>query len=227
MILGNQWYCNVPVFRKEIRLKYQFNASFSICICTGRQNVFRMKPLGIKLHALEFKVFQFLTWKITFYCNCLEDFLTFRNMACNSRKYSCCRLLPSNEITYRINVTANESILSWREWWTRCEDTEVWRSPALWRIHFIHRRFLHNKKWLYSYRTGQDRTQKKTFIYVFTMKKLHIPYVSVKVKLKLRESYWKNNRMVKLRTSQLVLLKVKRQNVWKSVNTFSYIPKLP
>ena len=38
------------------RLKYQFNASFSIYICTGRQNVFSMKTLGIKLHAFEFSV---------------------------------------------------------------------------------------------------------------------------------------------------------------------------
>ena len=35
-------------------LQYQYNTSFSIYISTGRQNVFTIKSLGIKLHAVEF-----------------------------------------------------------------------------------------------------------------------------------------------------------------------------
>ena len=35
-------------------LQYLYNASFSICISTGRQNVFTIKPQGIKLQAFKF-----------------------------------------------------------------------------------------------------------------------------------------------------------------------------
>ena len=115
--------------------------------------------------------------------NCLEDFLTFRYMAWSAWKYCCSKLLLSNELTYQMNVTENESILSWWEWWTSCGVTEVWRTPALWRIYFIRWRFLHNITWLNSHRTGQDL---KKVIYAFAIEKLLIPYVTVKLKLKLR-----------------------------------------
>ena len=49
---------------------------------------------------------------MTFYHNCLDDFLTFRNMARNILKYCCSKLLPSNELTYQLNFTENESIPS-------------------------------------------------------------------------------------------------------------------
>ena len=97
-----------------------------------------------------------LTRDITFNHNCLEDFLTFRFMAWKTWKYCCSKLLPRSELTYQMNVTENESILSWWEWWTSCGVTEVWRTPALWRIYFIRWRFLHNITWLNSHRTGQD-----------------------------------------------------------------------
>ena len=44
-------------------LQYQYNTLFSIWICTGRQNIFTMMPLWIKLHAFEFKTFQFLGYQ--------------------------------------------------------------------------------------------------------------------------------------------------------------------
>ena len=97
-----------------------------------------------------------LTRDITFNHNCLEDFLTFRFMAWKTWKYCCSKLLPRSELTYQMNVIENESILSWWEWWTSCGATEVWRTPALWRIYFIRWRFLHNITWLNSHRTGQD-----------------------------------------------------------------------
>ena len=88
-------------------------------------------------------------------------------MAWNAWKYYCSKLLPSNELTYQMNVTENESILSWWEWWTSCGATEVWRTPALWRIYFIRWRFLHNITWLNSHRTGQDLKKKKFMHWFF------------------------------------------------------------
>ena len=114
------------------------------------------------------------------------------DMAWNAWKYYCSKLLPSNELTYQMNVTENESILSWWEWWTSCGATEVWRTPALWRIYFIRWRFLHNITWLNSHRTGQDL--KKIIIYAFAIKKLLISYVTVKLKRKLRQSYSKKKK---------------------------------
>ena len=35
-------------------MQYHFNTSFFICISTGRQNVFTIKPQGIKLQAFKF-----------------------------------------------------------------------------------------------------------------------------------------------------------------------------
>ena len=95
-----------------------------------------------------------LTREITFYHNCREDFLTFRYMEWNIWKYCRSKLLPSNESTYQVNATENESILSWWEWWTRCEATKVWPTPALWRNYFTRWRFLHKITWLNSQRTG-------------------------------------------------------------------------
>ena len=51
MMLCCQYSAKKPV---KSGLPYKCNASFSICIFTGRQNVFTIKRLGIKLHAFKF-----------------------------------------------------------------------------------------------------------------------------------------------------------------------------
>ena len=135
MMLCCQYSAKKPA---ERGLQYQYNASFFICISLPAvRTYFSMKPLGIRLHHSSLKrSSSYVTIKITFYHNCLEDSLTFRNMACNIWKYCWSRLLPSDELTYQINVTENESIPRRWEWWTRCQATNLWRSLALQLIHF-------------------------------------------------------------------------------------------
>ena len=127
-------------------------------------------------------------------------------MAWSAWKYCCSKLLPSNELTYQMNVTENESILSWWEWWTSCGATEVWRTPALWRIYFIRWRFLHNITWLNSHRTGQDLKKIINNVCIYDGE---VTYsicdrkVKAKVKIKLLK---KNSTLIKLLTDKIIYL---------------------
>ena len=132
-------YCQYSAEKPaESGLQYQYNALFFICISLPAVRTYlQWSLLGSKYLDSSLKRFNsYVTKKITIYHNCLEDFLTFRNMACNIWKYCCSRLLLSNEITYQMNVTENKSNLSRWDWWTRCQATKLWRSPAFQRIHF-------------------------------------------------------------------------------------------
>ena len=139
IILWNKWcfIASTPQ-RKQQRvfrnINNFYNASFSICISTGRiyneaswdqATCSRVLSVSI-LRLTREKPFTTTFWKI---------FLTFCSITWNIWKYFRSKLFANNELIYQMNVPENVSVLSWCECWTRYDATEVWRSPALRRIH--------------------------------------------------------------------------------------------
>ena len=140
IILENKWCCVASIPQRN-----QLREVCSINIMLRFSSAFLYRPSERIYNeaswdqdtSLEFKAFQFLcNNKNNLLSQLSGRFLDIPQHGMQHLKYCWSRLLPSNELTYQINVTENESIPRRWEWWTRCQATNLWRSLALQLIHF-------------------------------------------------------------------------------------------